>query len=125
MTTRVKIDLDDISAGAHLPWPGFSAELEDGGGNPDTAATKFRLKFVKKDGTEGCVLSTDSGDTGAILLTLSDGASWTVDAQEIPASEHELTPGDWLWDAEITLTGGVIRKPAYGVLTVHPSPTAT
>lgn len=116
-----KVDLPEMTEGDHLDWPGMSATQD--GGNPAQAITKFRVSFRKKDGTLGCTLSTDGSESGAVDLTLSSGASWTVDAVKVPASSHNLTSGVWLFDLEVTLADGAILTVGFGALKVRPQQT--
>ncbi len=119
--SRQKVDLPEMTEGDHLHWPAMIAT--QGGADPGLSATKIRIQFRRKDGTLGCTLSTDSGESGALDLTLSDAASWAVAEAKFAASAHGLTAGYWHWDLEVTQSDDSVRTVAFGVLKVLPQQT--
>lgn len=110
--------LSVMTEGDHLDWPGISAEDQTQG------ITKFRASFRNATTNAlGCTLTTDAVEAAATVealpLTLSDPANWVVDAAKIPASQHNLTEGEWNWDGEVTLADGAILTIMQGKLKVR------
>ena len=110
--------LSVMTEGDHLDWPGISSEDQPQG------ITKFRASFRNATTNAlACTLTTDAVEAAATVealpLTLSDSATWTVDAVKIPATQHNLVEGTWNWDGEVTLADGAILTIMKGVLTVR------